>query len=1192
MAAFLSCATFVSALGAAAAASEPSAAAHAPLRALRQDGADEAERLFEEFVRPTFEAKCSKCHGAAAKRVKGGLRMTGRDALLEGGFSGPSIDLEDPTASLLVRAVRYEAVGQEMPPDERLEAEVVDAIQRWVELGAPWPQAPLREPTPEEREAAAFFEREVRPILALNCFECHGPNVEEPKGHLRMASREHLAAGGSRGPAIVPGDVEASLLVHAVRYDPATINMPPTGPLSKAKVAVLEKWIAMGAPWPDGEVFVPVSEEDELKLVSTARERWPYVPLERPAVPEVAGAPTEIDAFVRATLAAKGIEPNPLAEPRELVERLHFDLTGLPPSIEVVDAFVADPSPEAYAKLVDDLLASPAFGEHWARMWLDVVRYAQTNGFEDDREKPYAWRYRDYVVRSFDQDVPYDRFVLEQIAGDELFPDDVDAAIATGVYRLGTFDRQTDDELQAQFDDYDDVVRTFSEGFLGLTVGCARCHDHKYDPIPQEDYYGILGFIRNVEPYAEERFNPDSSTLGLFGPPVSKRNEWKDAMYVRQRKLRVRERDLLAAARDRFARDLLADAPEAAREAYATPLGRRTNAQRRALSPYVADLGNVQKLRGYMSAFEAREYQRIYVEIEQIEKEESFEGDFDWYLTVREDTGTILPTEVFARGDPTSPTATVEPHFPLVLNRSDAAAYPEMPQGRPYPNSSGRRAILARWIASPDNPMTARVMSNRLWKGMFGKGLVQTPNDFGLGGVSTSDPQLLDWLASEFVAGGWSVKSLLRRIALSETYRASSRPLSPTGLELDPNDDLFWRQGLRRLSAEQLRDSMLAVSGELQTSRGGRGFFPELDREVLAGASRPGEGWEPSSYDERCRRAIYGYVKRGMQDPLAVAFDAADPTSPVGARAVTTTPIQALSLVNGRFSDQRARMVAYRAARTVGDSTEERVTEVFRSVLQRVPTDEELAACVALVEDLTVELAATPSVVVLEPGVPDRLSDIYLETLAEEDTFVAPTDGMVAVRGSFGNPYNATVELDVDRGPARLVRSGAIDAGGISATFRPHEGATVFALIFGASAKEHVFTGLEAHLDLVEGTVELRRHDPDPDAAPTVLASATFEPAFDRETRVDVEFGDGKAGVRIDGRSVLVADGLGAATKGLVGLRSWGDAVDVANFEVLTPGADAPFFSLDTSRRTSPQVDALSAVALVLLNSNEFVHVP
>ncbi|HND51867.1 MAG TPA: PSD1 and planctomycete cytochrome C domain-containing protein, partial [Pirellulaceae bacterium] len=677
-----------------------------------------------------------------------------------------------------------------------------------------------------------MFERKVRPLLARRCHECHG--AEKHKGELRLTSRAALLQGGESGPAIDLAQPESSLLLKAVRYD--GLEMPPTAKLPAAEIAILTDWIKQGAPWPadpNDSSAAPTPDPRRTSqsdaITDADREHWSFRPVVRPAVPTLAAlpaagspspgsaspgshnadsrAPTQpLDLFIEAALRKKGLVANGRAPVDVLVRRVFFALTGLPPThdelVEWCDRIggrqetggggvgesggksaIADDRFDraAYAQLVDQLLARPAYGEHWARHWLDIVRFAQSNGYERDGYKPHAWRYRDYVVQAFAQDKPYDRFILEQLAGDELPDADGTSRMATGFYRLGVWDDEPDDARQAEFDGLDDVMVTIGASFMGLTIGCARCHEHKFDPIPQADYYRLLAFIRNVRPYA----NPEATATNATTLPTNDDATIRSRFAAWQARVREREQAVASAAND---------------------------AERKKLTAQPVDA-------------------RI--------------DGLDWALAVRESNTAPPATHVLIRGNAGTPGPTVEPGFPLVLSdpRRDAAAKSEFRSESPLSDlfpSSGRRLALARWLASPDNPLTARVMVNRVWHAHFGRGIVATTADFGAAGEPPTHPELLDWLADDLVRSGWSIKHLQRTILLSETFCRSST-IAPgsaahqAALKSDPGSRLLWSFPLRRLAAESIRDRMLVASGELNRAVGGVEMYPRLSGEVLAG---------------------------------------------------------------------------------------------------------------------------------------------------------------------------------------------------------------------------------------------------------------------------------------------------------------------------------------------------------------------
>jgi hypothetical protein len=609
---------------------------------------------------------------------------------------------------------------------------------------------------------------------------------------------------------------------------------------------------------------------------------WSLRPIQRPEVPEVQAEPggvrNPIDAFLLAALRDNEIEPAPEADRRTLIRRATFDLIGLPPTVEEVEAFLADDREDAYERLVERLLASPHYGERWGRHWLDVVRFGETHGYERDDPKPGAWKYRDYVIAAFNQDKPYDRFLVEQLAGDEVPGADEASKTATGLHRLGLIDDEPADPVMDRFDQLDDMVRTVGTTFLGLTVHCARCHDHKFDPITQRDYYAMVAFFAPGERY--ERGNDASISVALGS---------------RGEELRVAELNRAVDRQIESLRKRLEPLPEAAKE------------QREAIQAQINALeGN--RPRG-----------------------------LPMVLGFTDPASTAEPTKLLVRGDAHNPGPEVAPAFLSALQ-------PEPPAISPPPGgeTTGRRLALARWIASPENPLTARVMVNRIWQGHFGRGIVGTPSDFGMMGEEPSHPELLDWLASEFVARGWSVKEMHRLMVTSAAYRRSDRWDDAAG-ELDPYNTLLWRMAPRRLEAEPIRDAVLAVSGDLNLEVGGPSVRPPIPKAVLATQSRPGNGWKVSRPRDAARRSVYVFVKRTLPLPELELLDAPDASEPCPRRAVTTTAPQALTLLNGEFLHEQAEHFAGRLAREAGDDPAARVDRAFRLALARAPTDQERA---------------------------------------------------------------------------------------------------------------------------------------------------------------------------------------------------------------------------------------------------------
>jgi mono/diheme cytochrome c family protein len=768
-----------------------------------------------------------------------------------------------------------------------------------------WAIAPVR--TAEAQSGAASdrpavdFSRQIQPILAKRCFPCHGPDKAE--AGLRLNGREAALAGLDSGEhAIVPSKPDQSELLRRVTSDDESTRMPPEGkPLSAAEIQRLRQWIADGAPFEQHWAFQPPVRQDP------------------PAVKNAAWVSNPVDAFILAKLEQNGLAPAPPADKVALLRRLYYDLTGLPPTPEEVDAFVADRSSNAYETIVDRLLASPRYGERWARHWLDVVRFAETNSFERDGVKANAWRYRDYVIRSFNDDKPYGQFIREQLAGDELPEVTTDSIIATGYYRLGLWDDEPADPLQARYDELDDIVATTSQVFLGLTVNCARCHDHKIDPIPQADYYRLLAFFHDIQSYGVRSDQRSFNQTEISSPEIAAAHQKLDAQ-----KRQVESQ--LTGIEQRGIEQMSAED--------------QRNSEGRGRAALLKE-----KLQDYLNDADWRRYGQLQAEMARLNATK---------LPPRESALSLArclvkppPTHILMRGNAHVAGDEVQPGFPAIFAQSD----PVIPAPSPEAKSSGRRSVLANWIASPGNMLTARVMANRVWQHHFGRGIVRSTNNFGYLGDPPTHPELLDWLAQAFVDGGWRFKPLHKLIVMSSTYRMSSQA-NAAALAKDPVNNLFWRFDMRRLEAEEIRDAIHAVTGELNLAMYGPGIYPAISAEVLAGQSRPGEGWGKSSREEQARRSIYIHVKRSLVTPLLADFDFPDTDSSCAARFTTTQPAQALGMLNGDFLNRRAAALAERLRREAGDDVEAQIKRALRLTLCRQPDERHVERGLALIDSL------------------------------------------------------------------------------------------------------------------------------------------------------------------------------------------------------------------------------------------------
>ncbi len=669
------------------------------------------------------------------------------------------------------------------------------------------------------------------------------------------------------------------------------------------------------------------------KVDDAARQFWAFKPLIRPDVPKVndsAWVRNPIDAFILAKLDQKNFAPAPDADKVTLVRRATYDLIGLPPTPAEVDAFVADVSPDAYDKLVDRLLASPHYGEKWGRHWLDLVRFAETNSYERDGRKPNAWRYRDYVIRSFNDDKPYDRFLKEQLAGDELpdAADNADAVIATGFYRLGIWDDEPVDKEQSRYDAIDDIVATVAQVFLGLTVDCARCHDHKIDPISQRDYYRLVAFFQNINDY--KNGGPTDERVILAGG---------DAQAAYERAARAHaERVKAARARvkeiERDFRQLLLGEPG-----------------RGGIDPGVVPKVILEEGERVLGQSRFETYKKYKADYEAVQR---MAPDAEKALCVTERGPRAPDTFVLSRGNAHSPAAKVEPGFLEVIEPRD----PVVPTPSTDATSSGRRTVLADWITSKGNPLPARVMANRLWQYHFGRGIVRSSSNFGYQGDAPTHPELLDWLAVEFQARGWSMKQMHRLIMTSSAYRMSSKA-DAKALAADPRNDLLWRFDMRRLTAEEIRDSVLAANGTLNLAMYGASTYPPIPQEVKLGQSHPGEGWDESTPEEAARRSVYIHVKRSLRVPIIESLDGAETDKSCPVRFVTVQPTQALGMLNGEFLNTEARKLADRVRKEAGDDVAKQVALAFHLTTSGKPSREEIDRGVTLVKNLMEKDGAT-----------------------------------------------------------------------------------------------------------------------------------------------------------------------------------------------------------------------------------------
>lgn len=741
-------------------------------------------------------------------------------------------------------------------------------------------------------EALKFFENEVRPVLANRCYECHGEKKQ--KGGLRMDNIAHIKAGGDTGPALVPGKPDESALIEAIRYKDPDFEMPPKEKLPDKEIAVLEKWVAMGAPWPEAETAKVVTTKGG--FTEEQRKFWSFQPLADVKPPEISNpwVRNDIDRFIAKKHAELKLDPAPEADRRELVRRVYFDLHGLPPTKEQIDAFVGSNDPQAYEKLIDELLASPRYGERWAQHWLDVVRYAESDGYNADHYRPAAWPYRDWVIKALNSDMPYNEFVRLQLAGDEIDPKNPDVLVATGYLRNGIYEHNQRD-VKGQWDlIVNDMTDNAGEVFLGLSYACARCHDHKFDPILQKDYFRLKAFFSPVL-WRDDMQLATEEEQKRYKEQLAK---WEAATVDIRAKMDAITKPLVDARVERsykrFSEDLRAMIDKKPED--------RTALERQlaglCVRQYVTEAGIREPFKHVKKEEDKKRYKELEAELKKFDhlKPEPLMEAF-----VATDADEIAPpTLMKTRKGETD----VAPGFLTLLE-------PEEPKISPMENSTGRRTVLADWITRPDNQLATRVIVNRVWHYHFGRGIVATPNDLGKLGELPSHPELLDWLARRFVANGWKLKKLHREIMLSSTYRQTAhRAIPELAAKIDPSNKFLWRFNPRRLDAEQVRDAILAASGELDLSEGG----PSVD------------GNAP-------RRAIYTMKKRNSQNELLRSLDAPAGFFSTSERQSTTTPIQALLLMNSDWPLARARKLAERVSS---------IEEAWLYTLGRPPTAKEI----------------------------------------------------------------------------------------------------------------------------------------------------------------------------------------------------------------------------------------------------------
>ncbi len=867
--------------------------------------------------------------------------------------------------------------------------------------------------------ADEFFEKKIRPVLSKNCAGCH--NAKLKTAGLDLTTAEGFVNGGQSGPAVSKENASSSLLLRVIGYEQQP-KMPPTGKLKDEELADLKTWVQSGASWPGAAATTQALPKpaNSREFTDAEKKFWAFQPVHKPAVPvtkDKKWAKTPIDNFILAKLEEEGLRPAPPAGKATLLRRITFDMTGLPPTESEIRDFLADSSPQAYEKVVDRLLASPRYGEQWGRHWLDVARYADSTGNDEDHRYPYAWRYRDYVIGAFNDDLPYDQFVREQLAGDLLpaaKPGEINrrGIVATGFLALGAKALAQKDTKKMFYDVYDEQVDTVSKAFMGVTLACARCHDHKFDPLLTKDYYSMVAIFANTRD-----FTAKGSKL-LYKPLVPKEEVDRYSQYQEKVNTKTLEmEDVTDEQIEKYTSELvphLAEYMVAARRVYVDGANLATVANEQSLREEIlqrwvkylqpndkesakpsldgwknaAPGAATETAKAYQARFETRRAEwaltmskwrgrfrkmtaeknmpppakpKFKAEKDPFFYEVYFQGPFS---VSKEERAKIIPQEtqarlvllqkelkdlkdtmppepdmacaveegdsveqnIFIRGDYNSPGQVAPKAFPLILTRYE----------QPAIQKGSGRLELAEWLTRPDNPLTARVMVNRIWQGHFADGIVRTPDNFGRMGDRPTHPELLDFLASRFVENGWSVKSIQRMILLSSAYQMSS-DITDASLEADQDNSLLSRFPRRRLSVEEIRDGMLATDGTLDLTMGGtlqKGFGTDSENSNSRLSLRP---------EDISRRMVYLPLRRANLPTLLNLFDFGDATTPAGKRAMTTIAPQALFMMNSDFVAGRCKNISEQALKDSADASV-RMRRLYMKILNREPAADDLDA--------------------------------------------------------------------------------------------------------------------------------------------------------------------------------------------------------------------------------------------------------
>lgn len=765
-------------------------------------------------------------------------------------------------------------------------------------------------------EDLKFFENKIRPILVERCADCHGADTQE--SGLRMDSYSAMLNGGTSGPAVVPGKIDESLMIAAIEFKDTSLQMPPDGKMPAAEIELLKEWVKRGAPHPEKNANPGGIQPRRSAIdLDEAKKYWAFQPIAKPAVPAVENkdwSQNPIDAFQFSLLTQQGLTPVAPADKQTLIRRATFDLIGLPPTPEEIQNFVADNSPDAFEKVVDRLLASPHYGERWGRHWLDVARYADSNGLDENVVHIDAWKYRDYVVDSFNADKPFDRFVIEQMAGDILHKQKVDAGtatdddlyllIATGYMSVGAKVLAEPDPMKMEMDIIDEQIDTIGQSLLGLTLACARCHDHKFDPISTADYYALAGILKSTKTMTSHKI-------------VAK---WNEHVVAPAAEVKAKaERDAVIAAKQKEIDELV--------KASNAEVLKQMGAAEGAAVPKDAESKYPEETKKKLAGFRA-----------ELKALKDANPELPTAMGVV-DGPTIADTRIHVRGSHQTLGRTVARGVPEVLA-------PEKPVEIPATTSG--RLQFAEWVVSPKNPLTARVAVNRMWRWHFGQGLVGTTDNFGELGTRPSNPQLLDWLAAHFIESGWSFKAMHKAIMLSNTYQMSTAT-HVANSAIDPDNQFQWRAKVQRLEAEQIRDALLAVSGSLDTTMGGTLITLKKWEMVFNHTSKDGTGYDTN------RRSIYlPVIRNNLYDAFSL-FDYSTADVPVGSRETSTVAPQALFMMNSDLVIDVAETLTDRLIRERPEESA-RIQRFYELAFGRSPTEVEQQRILSYVKRLEREL--------------------------------------------------------------------------------------------------------------------------------------------------------------------------------------------------------------------------------------------